>query len=202
MEKKPSFAELLSNAIFSNDRSQSWLAAKVGVSTTTVGRWCNGESRPASEKIEQIALQLNLDKSQLLEAAGYVYHTQPIQTAEIGVSSAILGGVPSRPTLLVGREGDLAALQQRLMGDDSTTLLTAVRGWPGVGKTTIAAALAHDANLQQSFPDGVLWTALGEEPSLLLTLGSEWMMALGDDPQRYPTVKGHSARLRSMLQAD
>jgi transcriptional regulator with XRE-family HTH domain len=108
------------------------------------------------------------------------------------------GAAPPPPTLLIGREGDIATLYRQITGTESMTLLTAVRGWPGVGKTSLAAALAHDSRIIAAFPDGVLWTALGQEPSVMFSLG-EWMTALGDDPGRYPTLEGRRHRLAAML---
>ena len=46
-------------------------------------------------------------------------------------------------------------------------MVTAVRGWPGVGKTTVAAALAHDQVLASAFPDGLLWASIGQNPDLI-----------------------------------
>jgi hypothetical protein len=60
----------------------------------------------------------------------------------------------------------------------SMQVLTAMRGWPGVGKTTTAAALAHDPDLITLYSDGVLWTSLGIHPVILSKLG-EWGRALG-----------------------
>lgn len=108
------------------------------------------------------------------------------------------GTAPSLPHLFVGRDHDLAAVRQRLSGPAETTLITAVRGWPGIGKTTLAAALAHDAELQKTFPDGVLWAALGTSPNLLFELG-QWLLALGDDPQRYPRPEERRNRLTALL---
>ncbi len=54
---------------------------------------------------------------------------------------------------------------------------TVVQGWPGVGKSTIVAALAHDPGIAQAFPDGVLWSSLGEAPNLLAEL-TVWAEAL------------------------
>lgn len=42
-----------------------------------------------------------------------------------------------------------------------------MRGWPGVGKSTFAAALANDPEVVQAFPDGILWVSLGEEPNVV-----------------------------------
>lgn len=207
MTEKVTFGDLVGDALYRKDRTNTWLAKQVGVTGTTIGRWISGGSRPSQKNVIDVARALGLSRAELLEAAEYVYR-EPIQPSEPSVSSAssgstdtvIVSGAPPFPSLLVGRDDDLEALRQRLTAGESTTLLTAVRGWPGVGKTTLAAALAHDRTLHQAFPDGVLWTALGEEPTLLLALG-EWMMALGDDPQRYPTIEGRSKRLGAMLHA-
>lgn len=200
MEEKLDFATLLEKALGESERSQSWLATRLKVTPTTVNRWCLGTAMPKNQElIIRIADILHIDKKSLLKAAGYVYQEKGVKTIESEHSGMILSGAPLPPRLFIGRDKDVKALQQRLTGEDSTTVLTAVRGWPGVGKTTLIAALAHNTALQRFFPDGILWTALGEEPSLLLSLG-EWMIALGEDPQRYPTLEGRSARLRAMMQ--
>ena len=94
--------------------------------------------------------------------------------------------IPPRPGLVIGREEHLQELKTRLgvlhENDRSTSLqvLTAMRGWPGVGKTTLAAMLAHDRETVKAFPDGILWISLGPDaaPTLLSKL-SEWGRALG-----------------------
>ena len=96
------------------------------------------------------------------------------------------GLMPPMPPLVVGRDDALRELKTRLgVGGKkqeaaSVQVLTAVRGWPGVGKTTIAAALAHDPDIRETFPDGVLWTSLGQTPDVLSELTS-WGRALGTD---------------------
>lgn len=91
---------------------------------------------------------------------------------------------PPRPSLMLGREDDMTALKSRLGATrDSTTslqILTAIKGWPGVGKTTIASALAYDSDISRLFPDGVLWTSLGEHPDILSEMAT-WGRALGTD---------------------
>lgn len=203
MEEKKDFASLLLAALGAQDRSQSWLATQLHVSRTTVSRWCNGETVPQkAAQIEQIALHLRIKREILFAAAGDVYKPQIQQTSLEPTSltmQGILSGTPPTPSLVVGRENDLQILLQKLTSEQSTVALAAIRGWPGVGKTTLAATLAHTTGVQQFFIDGVLWTALGEAPSVMLGLGN-WLMDLGDDPQRYPTIEGRSARLRTLLQ--
>jgi len=99
-------------------------------------------------------------------------------------SSPKPGCAPPMPSLVVGREEALRELKSRLgvadenQGGARIQILTAMRGLPGVGKTTIAAALAHDPDIGKTFPDGVLWTSLGQKPELLSELAT-WGRALG-----------------------
>ena len=96
-----------------------------------------------------------------------------------------IGNAPPLPSLLIGREEDLTKLASRLGRAASETeqpptqVITAVRGWPGVGKTSVARAIAHSPELAEAFPDGVLWVSLGPAPSLLAEL-VVWGRALGD----------------------
>ncbi len=106
--------------------------------------------------------------------------------------------LPALPNLFIGRDNDMDALRQLLFGEAATTLMTAVRGWPGIGKTTLAATLAHDAEVKEAFPDGVLWTALGMSPNPFAGLG-EWLRAFGDDPQHYQRIEERQNRLAGML---
>ena len=124
-----------------------------------------------------------------------------------GLTSAMSrpGSAPPLPTLVVGREDALNDLKARLgvtlsgQTPSPIQILTAVRGWPGIGKTTIAAALAHDLDILRTFPDGVLWISLGPQPSILSELAT-WGRALGtDDLLRAKTVEEASAQLTALL---
>ncbi len=116
------------------------------------------------------------------------------------------GSAPPLPSLIIGREEALRDLKTRLgisAGGVASTapmqVLTAVRGWPGVGKTTVAAALAHDQEVASTFPDGVLWTSLGPTPSLPSELAA-WGRALGtEDLLRARDLKEASAQLTALL---
>jgi hypothetical protein len=74
-----------------------------------------------------------------------------------------------------------------------------MRGWPGVGKTTLAAALAHDPDINQRYTDGVLWASLGQTPSLFAELAS-WGRALGvPDLNQARTIEEASNLLRGLM---
>ncbi len=116
-----------------------------------------------------------------------------------------LGRLPPLPTLVVGREDALNDLKIRLgittsgQTPSPIQILTAIRGWPGVGKTALAATLAHDRDIAKAYPDGVLWVSLGPTPNLLFELAT-WGRALStDDLLQTRTVEEASAQLAAML---
>ncbi len=86
-------------------------------------------------------------------------------------------GVPPAPEILVGRGELVRNLKQKLLAGD-TVPISAFKGLPGVGKTALAATLAHDADLLEHFTDGVLWVGLGQNPDQMVLLG-KWGGALG-----------------------
>ncbi len=46
-----------------------------------------------------------------------------------------------------------------------TAITSALKGAGGYGKTTLAQALCHDAEIIAAFPDGIEWVTLGEAPT-------------------------------------
>jgi len=111
------------------------------------------------------------------------------------------GSAPPPPGLFVGRDEVVAELRQRLlpsMNKGHVQLVTAVRGWPGVGKTTVAAALAHDQVLARAFPDGLLWASIGQEPNLIGQLDI-WARELGGTLLEREKLTVASKEVASML---
>jgi NB-ARC domain/APAF-1 helical domain len=92
-------------------------------------------------------------------------------------------------------------LKTRLLtesSDNSTLVITAIHGLGSVGKSTLAAALAHDKDVQTHFCDGILWAILGQQPNLLSLL-SGWVQALGDYNFKATSVEAASNQLRTLL---
>jgi NB-ARC domain len=84
-----------------------------------------------------------------------------------------LHGVPDLPPHYLSREADLVGLKQKLLSGDASVAITgrgqAVggQGMGGIGKSVLAAALAHDSEVRQAFPDGIYWLTIGQKPNLL-----------------------------------
>jgi tetratricopeptide (TPR) repeat protein len=87
-------------------------------------------------------------------------------------------------------------------GEEREPLTRAVlHGTGGIGKTSLAIALAHDADLRRAFPHGVLWVSLGRTPDLL-QLQSAWGRALEDSQAGnlgYPDLVTGASQLRTLL---
>jgi DNA-binding SARP family transcriptional activator len=112
----------------------------------------------------------------------------------------ILGNMPPLPPLLVGREDDFAELRKRIAASEpGMKNPVVVQGWPGIGKTTLSASLAHDSQLRGQFADGVLWISLGNLPDLMMGLRS-WAGALGiADADDLNSIEGLSRRIAAFL---
>jgi tetratricopeptide (TPR) repeat protein len=92
---------------------------------------------------------------------------------------------------LTGREQDLARIKQRLH-EAGHAALTVLHGLPGVGKTALATALAHDPDIRAYFSGGVLWAGLGPNPNIPALL-SRWAGLLGLSPTQMARLSGTQA---------
>ena len=100
---------------------------------------------------------------------------------------------------LIGREHELAQIKQRLQGGGSVAL-TALNGLPGVGKTALSIALAHDPELRQHFKDGILWAGLGPKPNMPGLL-SRWGTLLGISANQMASLSNNEAWAKAIRNA-
>jgi hypothetical protein len=105
---------------------------------------------------------------------------------------------PPTPEYYVDRPEVTKELKKRLLADGGTLVITAIHGLGSVGKSTVAAALAHDAKIKNHFSDGILWATLGQEPDVLSFLAG-WVQGLGDYNYRATSVEATSAHLNTLL---
>lgn len=52
--------------LLERDKTNIWLAGKIGVSTTAVSKWCTNRNQPAVETLFEIAETLGVDVCELL----------------------------------------------------------------------------------------------------------------------------------------
>jgi len=101
---------------------------------------------------------------------------------------------PPPPPYFVGRDQEVANLQ-RYLTQQPGPRIHALVGMGGVGKTTLAAYLAHQ--LRETFPDGVLWAnaALSTPMDILVT----WAKAYHHDFSNLADVHSRAAAVRNLL---
>ena len=94
------------------------------------------------------------------------------------------------------------ALKVRLLTEAPDTpgvlVVSAIHGLGGIGKSTLAAALCCSPDVQERFPDGILWATLGQQPEQLPLL-TAWIQALGDYQFHPITAEAASTHLRTLL---
>ena len=108
---------------------------------------------------------------------------------------------PSVPKLLTGRDNEIQDLVKKFRLKEKKTgspKIFAIRGMGGIGKTTLATALAHHPVIEQESPDGTLWVSLGPKPDLM-TLLDEWGEQFGEDLSGYASPEARSRALASVL---
>ncbi len=126
--------------------------------------------------------------------------SKAVRPISITPSNSSANVLPPLPALIIGREQALGDLKQQLgLPNKLPAPLIIVQGWPGVGKSTIIAALAHDSAVAEFFPDGILWTSLGETPNVLGELNI-WAEALGLSlPTQEHSIEQLSTQLTAAL---
>ncbi len=153
------------------------IAETLGITTRTVIRWERGQATPYPYYREQLcalfgksAFELGLEPdgkerektSSMEKHAGDLSRSQSPGSAPYLIDTMIPETL-GRGGNLVGRSQLLAQIKERLQEGERLTLY----GLPGVGKTSLAAALAIDEQIQARFPDGILWVGLGTQPNVV-----------------------------------
>lgn len=115
--------------------------------------------------------------------------------APVPSETAAQTGLPRGISRLLGREGALVALADRLAVHRFVT----IRGPGGIGKTTVAVALAHD--LASQFPDGVRFLDLGSllDPQLVPSTVARALGLLVPSADPTPSLIGHLRDRRMLL---
>lgn len=137
----------------------------------------------------------------------WVARTEDLASMLVGVTDVALAAhapgqlsthVPHLPRNFVPRAEELTALAATLLSESDEPVV--VHGMPGIGKTVLAIALAHDKRVRESFPDGVLWMTLGRERNITR---SQALLAedLGDGTRAFSDPEQGKSRLKTLLAA-
>lgn len=154
--------------------SQAKVAEALDVSTRTVRRWEQGSSVPYVYYHQQLCDLFEKDATELGLAVDELDDTmripdssgrQSVEKLEEFVSDPAIPDVTGDTWKLLGRKRLLKGIKERLLHQDDLTL-AALNGLPGIGKTTLAAALAKEPEVRAHFYDGILWAELGAQPDV------------------------------------
>ena len=121
------------------------------------------------------------------------------------ISLSKLINVPELPPHFLPRPNQLHLLKQKVLRDGNQQVVitgihrrVGMQGMGGIGKSVLAAALARDKEVQQTFPDGVMWVTLGQTPQLL-ACQSYLAKTLGDLQEAFTEIDLGKVRLRELL---
>ena len=174
--------------------SQAKLAKVLGVTTRTVIRWEQGLAVPQpnyrkklgalfGKTAQELGLLWDTDENDIVQEAppSAPHFTPPYVPAQVPLlADPSIPQILDRTKKLVGRASLLMQLKHSLLEADSLTFTT-LHGLPGVGKTTLAMALAMDQEIRLRFRNGILWAPLGPQPHVLGQL-MHWGTLLGVSP--------------------
>ncbi len=172
------FAEQLRRLREAASLTQDELAERAGVTAKAIGALERGERRrPYPHTVRALADALGLDEAGRAELAGAA------RPADDGPPAATAPPtLPVPPAPLVGRETDRADVAALLR--DGTTRLLTLTGPGGVGKTSLALAVAR--SLTADFPDGVVWVELAPVRDAALVLPTLARAVGGQQPPGPP----------------
>jgi hypothetical protein len=200
MEKtklQPLFKQVLNQHLSHSGLSQGELAKLASLPKQTVASWIQGRvSRPRRwQDIVNLADALSLNKdetNEILRAAQHKPIAQLNLVAQTEADQVLLNRWVNQvapfqaiadPPNFVGRKREQSQLEEQLLSGKKVRICS-IEGMGGIGKTTLAARLAH--RLRPHFPDGVLWARLGTcDPLVIL---ASFAAAYGQEISHLPDL--------------
>jgi WD40 repeat protein len=130
---------------------------------------------------------------------------EAVETLSFENAVCKLNGVPDLPPHYLPRENELIELKKKLLADVRNVAITGrgqavgVQGMGGIGKTVLAAALAHDSEVRRAFADGIYWLTVGQNPNVLALQGQFFRHLTGSE-QAFTTEQEGKDALRDALE--
>ena len=164
--------------------SQQYVADQIGADYYYLSRWERGTASPSPFYRQKLCALFEKNAYELgfLSEKTEDEQEQDEQQSMLPLSSLqdmlYTFALPSSGvTGLIGREELCNELGTQLCVAPRSPMI-ALYGLPGVGKTTLAAALLTHKQIIEYFSDGFLWASLGPQPNLSGTF-SRWGQLLG-----------------------
>jgi len=190
----------------SSGLTQQELAERSGLSVRAISNLECGRIRwPYPDSVGRLADALGLRDAQRAEFTAAAGHRLGHATGTVRPRAAgfIPRLLPPRSPAFVGRAGELKGLSRMLDEPGPATLITAITGTAGAGKTALAVHWAHQ--VAGRFPDGQLFVNLhgfGPSETPLTPADAAWMLldALRVPADRLPeTAEAQLGLYRSLL---
>jgi transcriptional regulator with XRE-family HTH domain len=186
---------MLSHARALRGWSQGIVAERLGTTRKMVSRWECGETFPSPYYRELLCQLFGLDAKALglLPLTADNYHTDVDERDAITepLFAIVSPGQFNTAQHFIGHEDLLHNLLYHLHPGSSLALT----GLPGVGKTAVVSKLLHFPQVQERFPNGVIWVKLGPNPDLYHCLA--WIAASqGFSMPEVEKVKEETERLQ------
>lgn len=148
------------------------------------------------------AREVDTSKTYIIEVSAFSDFVRSIAESH-GLSwppldaSKSLSIIQRLPSNFVPRD-DISSRVVEALASARTDRVVALTGLGGIGKTTIALAVAHSPRIRGQFSDGVLWASVGTEPTFLPIL-QEWLSFFVDNASSFSSAKLASAQLKTVL---
>ncbi len=156
MTTKTSFGQWLKQRRKTLDFTREDLAQRIGCAAVTLKKIEADERRPSKQIAELLAEHLNIPPDERAAFVNFARSEAVDSAAPWGTAFHPPTNLPAQPTMLIGRDEDVATIGKRLLRDESR-LLT-LTGPPGIGKTRLALQVAVE--VLDDFSDGVFFVAL------------------------------------------
>ena len=158
--------------------------------------------RPTSLEAESLArIYNNQEWCELLEKYDIDPEPKPVISVSLK-SRSYRNQAPPKPSYFVERPEVSVEVKKLLLSAETaeagTLVISAIYGLGGIGKSTLAAALAQEKDVQAYFSDGIFWATLGQQPDILSFLHG-WIQALGDYDFKPTGIDAASLQLRTLL---